>query len=159
MKTDKLFYRIFLSQPSLIAELLPEIPNDCEFEYSAPAVKEKEIRLDGLLTPISDNLDLPIVFLASQMQKDSGFYSRYFSGLFVYLYQYKITRIWRGLLILRNRSQDLGSEATYQALLNSQVKRLYLDNLLTQENLNSNLAILKLIVTPKTEAISKPKVF
>lgn len=59
MKTDKLFYRIFLNQPSLIRELLPEIPEDCQFEYFAPVVKEKEIRLDGLLTPIGDNPHLP----------------------------------------------------------------------------------------------------
>ncbi|MFB2816884.1 DUF2887 domain-containing protein, partial [Umezakia ovalisporum] len=36
MKTDKLFYRIFLTQKSLLAELLPGIPSHCEFEYSAP---------------------------------------------------------------------------------------------------------------------------
>ncbi len=155
MKTDKLFYRIFLSQPSLIAELLSDIPDDCEFEYSAPVVKEKEVRLDGLLTPISDNPNLPLVFLEAQMQKDSEFYSRYFSGLFVYLHQYKVTRFWRGLLILRNRSLDLGSETTYQTLLNSQVQRLYLDDLLTQENLSPNLAILKLVVTSETEAVSQ----
>jgi predicted transposase YdaD len=47
MKTDKLFHRIFLSQPELIAELLSGIPVGCEFEYSAPVVKEKEVRLDG----------------------------------------------------------------------------------------------------------------
>jgi predicted transposase YdaD len=49
MKTDKLFYRIFLSQPDLIAELMPGIPAGCEFDYSAPVVKEREVRLDGLL--------------------------------------------------------------------------------------------------------------
>ena len=155
MKTDKLFYRIFLSQPSLIAELLSDIPEDCEFEYSAPVVKEKEVRLDGLLTPISDNPDLPLVFLEAQMQKDSEFYSRFFCGLFVYLHQYKITRFWRGLLILRDRSQDLGSERPYQGLLNNQVQKLYLDDLLTQENLSPNLAILKLVITPEIEAISQ----
>jgi predicted transposase/invertase (TIGR01784 family) len=155
MKTDKLFYRIFLSQPSIIAELLSDIPEDCQFEYSAPVVKEKEVRLDGLLTPISDNPDLPLVFLEAQMQKDSEFYSRFFCGLFVYLHQYKITRFWRGLLILRDRSQDLGSERPYQGLLNNQVQKLYLDDLLTQENLSPNLAILKLVVTPETEAISQ----
>ncbi|MFM6348921.1 MAG: DUF2887 domain-containing protein, partial [Dolichospermum sp.] len=48
MKTDKLFYRIFLNQPSLIAELIPNIPFDCEFEYNAPVIKETETRLDGL---------------------------------------------------------------------------------------------------------------
>ncbi|MGL5195711.1 MAG: DUF2887 domain-containing protein, partial [Chroococcales cyanobacterium] len=56
MNTDKLFYRIFLNQPSLISELLPGIPPDCEFDYSAPVVKEKEIRLDGLLTPVSPDV-------------------------------------------------------------------------------------------------------
>ena len=155
MKTDKLFYPIFLSQPSLIAELLSDIPDDCQFEYSAPVVKEKEVRLDGLLTPISDNPDLPLVFLEAQMQKDSEFYSRFFCGLFVYLHHYKVTKFWRGLLILRNRSQDLGSERPYQGLLNNQVQKLYLEDLLTQKNLSPNLAILKLVVTPEIEAISQ----
>ena len=154
MKTDKLFYRIFLSEPSLIAELLSDIPEDCQFEYSAPVVKEKEVRLDGVLTPISDDPDLPIIFLEAQMQRDPEFYSRYFSGLFLYLHQYKVTRLWRGLLILRDRNQDLGSVRTYQTLLNEQVQRLYLDDLLTQPDLRPNLAILKLIVAPETEAIS-----
>jgi predicted transposase YdaD len=155
MKTDKLFYRIFLSQPSLIAELLSDIPDDCEFEYSAPVIKEKEIRLDGLLTPIGDRPNLPIIFLEAQMQRDSEFYSRYFAGLFVYLHQYKVKRTWRGLLILNTRNQDLGAESPYQALLNTQVQRLYLQDLLTQENLSPNLALLKLIVTPETEALNQ----
>jgi len=154
MKTDKLFYRIFLSEPSLIAELLSDIPENCQFEYSAPVVKEKEIRLDGVLTPISDNPDLPIVFLKAQMQRDPEFYSRYFSGLFLYLHQYKVTRLWRGLLILRDHNQDLGSARTYQTLLNEQVQRLYLDDLLTETDLSPNLTILKLIVTPETQAVS-----
>jgi predicted transposase YdaD len=79
MKTDKLFYRIFLSQPELIAELLSGIPAGCEFEYSAPVVKEKEVRLDGLLMPKSDDLAVPLVFLEAQMQPDEGFYGRFFA--------------------------------------------------------------------------------
>ncbi|AFZ48586.1 hypothetical protein Cyast_2643 [Cyanobacterium stanieri PCC 7202] len=154
MKTDKLFYRIFLNQPSLISELLPEIPPDCEFDYSAPVVKEKELRLDGLLTPM-DNDDLPLVFLEAQMQKDSDFYSRYFGGIFIYLHQYKVSRHWRGLLILNHRNQDLGSEIPYQDLLNNRVQRLFLSDLLNQENITGNLALLKLIVTPKKQAVSE----
>lgn len=154
MKTDKLFYRIFLNQPSLISELLPEIPPDCEFDYSAPVVKEKELRLDGLLTPM-DNDDLPLVFLEAQMQKDSDFYSRYFGGIFIYLHQYKVSRDWRGLLILNHRNQDLGSEIPYQDLLNNRVQRLFLSDLLNQENITGNLALLKLIVTPKKQAVSE----
>ncbi|MEB3830031.1 DUF2887 domain-containing protein [Phormidium sp. CCY1219] len=152
MKTDKLCYRIFLNQPSLISELLQGIPPDCEFDYSAPVVKEKEIRLDGLLTPVSQDVSLPLVFLEAQMQNDPEFYGRYFAGIFIYLFQYKITRPWQGLLILRSRSLDLGSEIPYQNLLSSSVTRLYLEDLLSVENLSPNLSLLKLVVMPETEA-------
>jgi predicted transposase YdaD len=152
MKTDKLFYRIFLNQPSLISELLPGIPPNCEFDYSAPVVKEKEIRLDGLLTPVSNDVSLPLVFLEAQMQNDTEFYGRYFAGIFVYLHQYKITRPWQGLLILRSRSLDLGSKIPYQSFLYSSVTHLYLEDLLSVENPSPNFSLLKLVVMPETEA-------
>ena len=152
MKTDKLFYRIFLNQPDLIAELIPGIPSDCEFEYSAPVLKEKETRLDGLLTPISNNSDVPLIFLEAQMQRDTKFYSRYFRGIFSYIDQYEISKNWRGLLILLNKRLELGSEIPHRNLLNSQVERLYLEDLLHQDDLSPNLALLRLIVTPKDQA-------
>jgi predicted transposase/invertase (TIGR01784 family) len=151
MKTDKLFYRIFLSQPSLISELLPGVPDDCEFDYSAPVVKEVEVRLDGLLIPLSDDLSLPLVFLEAQMQSDSDFYSRFFAGIYLYLRQYKVDRPWRGLLILKRRNQDLGLEAAYQLHLNEQVQRLYLEDLLPLVNLSPNLAMLRLLILPDLE--------
>ncbi len=155
MKTDKLFYRIFLTQPSLISELIPEIPKDCQFDYNAPVVKEKEFRLDGLLTPLGDDDNVPLIFLEAQMQNDSEFYSRYFGGIFVYIHQYKVKRNWRGLLILNNRNQDLGCEIPHGDLLDKRVQRIFLSDLLTQDNLSLNLATLKLIVTPKNQASSE----
>ena len=152
MKTDKLFYRIFLSQPALISELLPDIPSNCEFDYSSPVVKETELRLDGVLTPLAADLNLPLVFLEAQMQSDPEFYWRFFAELFLYLRQSKTTRPWRGLLILRRRSHDLGSEMPYQILLNTWVQRLYLEDLLPLTDLSPNLALLKLLVTPVQEA-------
>jgi predicted transposase YdaD len=95
------------------------------------------------------------VFLEAQMQKDTEFYSRYFGALFIYIHQYKIKRNWRGLLILNNRNQDLGSEIPYQDLLNNRVQRLFLLDLLNQENLSPNLALLKLIITPENQAVSE----
>ena len=118
------------NQSALISELLPDIPANCEFEYSAPVVKEIELRLDGLLTPISEDLELPLVFIEAQMQGDADFYGRFFAGIFLYLRQYKIARPWRGLLILRRRSQDLGYNSPYQILLDAWVQRLYLENLI-----------------------------
>jgi predicted transposase YdaD len=151
MKTDKLFYRIFLSQPDLISELLPGIPPGCEFEYSAPVVKEREVRLDGLLTPVSDDLSLPLVFLEAQMQSDADFYGRYFGGIYLYLRQYRVNRPWQGLLILNRHSQDLGSEVPYQSQLGTQVQRLYLEDLLPLTEFSTNLAILRLLILPDLE--------
>jgi predicted transposase YdaD len=134
MKTDKLFYRIFLSQPELIAELLSGIPEGCEFDYSAPVVREKEV---------------PLVFLEAQMQSDSGFYGRFFAGLFTYLNQYKVARPWRGLLILQSQTQDLGTAVPYQMELSGGwVQRLYLDDLLPITDLGPNLAMRRLLVLP-----------
>ena len=153
MKTDKLFYRLFLSRPSLISELIPEIPLGSEFTYSAPAIKEKGFAIDGLLTPIGDDPSLPIVFLEAQMQRDSQFYGRYFAEIFLYLYQYEIKKPWYGLLILPNRSQEIGSDIPYDLLLNNQVKQVYLEDLLVLEDLSPNLTILKLLVVDEAKAL------
>ncbi|MFN5239571.1 MAG: DUF2887 domain-containing protein [Aphanizomenon sp.] len=153
MKTDKLFYRIFLNQPGLLAELLPGIPPDCQFDYSAPVIKEQEFRHDGILTPVGNDPNLPIVFLEAQMQPDTDFYGRYFAEIYLYLKQYKIIRPWRGLLILKSRRHDLGSEIPYQFQLDNQVQRLYLQDLLHQNPLSPNLALLQLIILPKTKTI------
>ncbi|MBE9231823.1 DUF2887 domain-containing protein [Cuspidothrix issatschenkoi LEGE 03284] len=151
MKTDKLFYRLFLSQPGLIAELIPEIPKDCEFTYSAPGVKEKGFELDGLLTPVAKDISLPLVFLEAQMQGDPRFYGRYLAEIFLYLYQYNVKQPWYGLLILPNRNEYLGSDIPYQSLLKSQVKRLYLEDLLPLKDLSPNLALLKLLVVDEQD--------
>ncbi|HCQ23435.1 DUF2887 domain-containing protein [Aphanizomenon flos-aquae NRERC-008] len=153
MKTDKLFYRIFLNQPGLLAELLPGIPPDCQFDYSAPVIKEQEFRHDGILTPVGNDPNLPIVFLEAQMQPDTDFYGRYFAEIYLYLKQYKIIRPWRGLLILKSRRHDLGSEIPYQFQLDNQVQRLYLQDLLHQNPLSPNLALLQLIILPKTKTV------
>jgi predicted transposase YdaD len=151
MKTDKLFYRLFLSQPGLIAELIPEIPKDCKFTYSAPGVKEKGFELDGLLTPVAKDISLPLVFLEAQMQGDPRFYGRYLAEIFLYLYQYNVKQPWYGLLILPNRNEYLGSDIPYQSLLKSQVKRLYLEDLLPLKDLSPNLALLKLLVVDEQD--------
>jgi predicted transposase YdaD len=64
----------------------------------------------------------------------------------MYLYQYNVKQPWYGLLILPNRREDLGSDIPYQSLLTSQVKRLYLEDLLPLTDLSANLSLLKLLV-------------
>jgi len=152
MKTDKWFYELFLSQPGMLAELMPGIEKNWEFIYNAPVVKEKEFRLDGVFTPVSNNPIIPMVFAEAQMQSDAGFYGRYFSQLFVYINQYTVKQDWRGLLILRDRSQGLGWEVTYTELLERRVTQLYLSDLREQQELTPNLMLLQLLVTEKDKS-------
>jgi predicted transposase/invertase (TIGR01784 family) len=152
MKTDKWFYQLFLTMPGIIAELIPNIPPDCEFDYIAPVIKEREFRLDGLFIPKSENYDIPLIFLEAQMQSDTGFYGRYFAEIFLYLQQYPEKRPWQGLLILNNRQQYLGETAPYQIILQEQIKCLYLEDLLPRADISPNLALLKLLVLEETEA-------
>jgi predicted transposase YdaD len=152
MKTDKWFYQLFLTMPGIIAELIPNIPPDCEFDYMAPVIKEREFRLDGLFIPQSENRNIPLIFLEAQMQFDTGFYGRYFAEIFLYLQQYPEKRPWQGLLILHNRQQYLGESVPYQVLLREQVKCLYLEDLLPRADISPNLALLKLLVLEEAEA-------
>ena len=152
MKTDKWFYQLFLTMPGIIAELIPNIPPDCEFDYIAPVIKEREFRLDGLFVPQSESGNIPLIFLEAQMQSDTGFYGRYFAEIFLYLQQYPEKRPWQGLLILHNRQQYLGESVPYQVILREQVKCLYLEDLLLRADISPNLALLKLLVLEEAEA-------
>jgi predicted transposase YdaD len=149
---SKWFYELFLSQPGMLAELMPGIEENWEFVYNAPVVKEKEFRLDGVFTPVSNNPMIPMVFAEAQMQSDAGFYGRYFSQLFVYINQYTVKQDWRGLLILRDRNQGLGWEVPYTELLERRVTQLYLSDLREQQELTPNLMLLQLLVTEKDKS-------
>jgi predicted transposase/invertase (TIGR01784 family) len=152
MKTDKWFYELFLSQPGMLVELVPGIKPDWEFIYGSPVVKEKEFRLDGVFTPVSDDPTVPIVFVEAQMQSDSRFYGRYFAEVFTYLAQYEISHRWQGLLILRSRRQYFGAELSYDRLLDQQVTRLYLSDLKKRQGLGGNLALLQLLVVDQEKS-------
>jgi predicted transposase YdaD len=146
VKTDKLFYQLFLTQPEFLADLVPGIPADCAYEYSAPVLKDSEFRLDGLLLPQSGNPEAPLIFVEAQMQPDSRFYGRYFAEIYLYLYQYEVQRPWRGLVILQSRQQALGSDVPYGDLASGRVQLIFLQDLLGQSDLPPALALLQLIV-------------
>ncbi|MBE9175098.1 DUF2887 domain-containing protein [Synechocystis salina LEGE 06155] len=152
MKTDKWFYELFLSQPGMLAELIPGIEANWEFAYSAPVIKEREFRLDGLFKPLLDNPLIPLVFAEAQMQTDFTLYGRYFAEIFLYLEQYQVENTWRGLLILQNREQKLGPNLPYEDLLEQRITKLYLSDLQNQQGLQSNFALLQLLVLDQEES-------
>jgi len=75
--SDKLFYWLFQQhaerlQP-LVAGLLPQMEG---YVFSAPVLKEREYRLDGLFLPPADQPELPTLILEAQMAADPGFLLR-----------------------------------------------------------------------------------
>ncbi|MBD2551440.1 DUF2887 domain-containing protein [Microcystis elabens FACHB-917] len=60
MASDKLFYFLFQSNPDLILRWLQDLPADAGgYRFSAPVLKEREYRLDGLFSPPEQRADLP----------------------------------------------------------------------------------------------------
>jgi predicted transposase YdaD len=152
VKTDKWFYELFLSQPGMLAELLPGVDVSWHFSYSSVVVKEKEFRFDGIFTPLSDDPTIPMVFAEAQMQTEENFYRRFFAEIFLYLEQYKVCRPWRGLLIFPSRGFNFGPESLYQELLDQRVTRLYLGELREQRQLSPNLTLLQLLATDQEQS-------
>jgi hypothetical protein len=56
--SDKLFYWLFQNRPDRILSLLDALPADAGgYRFSAPALKEREYRLDGLFLPPPERPD------------------------------------------------------------------------------------------------------
>ena len=75
--SDTLFYWLFQQhaerlQP-LVATLLPRMEG---YVFSAPVLKEREYRLDGLFLPPADQTEWPALILEAQMAADPGFLLR-----------------------------------------------------------------------------------
>ena len=62
--SDKLFYWLFQQRAErlqpLVASLLPRMEG---YVFSAPVLKEREYRLDGLFLPPADQPELPALIL------------------------------------------------------------------------------------------------
>jgi predicted transposase YdaD len=66
--SDKLFYWLFQNHPDRILELQRDLPAEAGgWRFSAPVVKEREHRLDGLFQPPASQPELPVVLLEAQM--------------------------------------------------------------------------------------------
>ena len=151
MKTDSIFYRLFQTFPQSFFDLLnlpPETVN--AYQFSSVEVKQLAFRLDGVFLP--DNIHDPIYFVEVQFQKDEGFYSRFFSEIFLYLYQSDLSNNWQGVVIYPNRRVETEQISRYTELLNvERVKRFYLDELSKIESVG--IQTLKLVVEPEQNAI------
>ncbi|PNW39669.1 UNVERIFIED_CONTAM: hypothetical protein BEN50_15230 [Euhalothece sp. KZN 001] len=154
MKTDDIFYQIFQKSPGLAFELMGETP-PCEYQFRAQEVKSFGFRTDGLMFPRSTNPNHPIILLEAQMQPDPQLYYRILNELTTYLRQYQPPNPWRVIVLYPERSVERVIPQMDQILAFCRLQRFYLNELPEQVSLGQE--ILKLIVTPQTEAETKAK--
>jgi predicted transposase YdaD len=151
MKTDKLFYRLFQTQPELALELVgmpPPYPKG--YVHRALEVKETSFRLDGILHPPQG--PWPHIFWEAQFREDTSFYSRWLASIFICLHREHI-HAWRGLVLLPDRSLNVGDPAPYAVLLEQGIiQRVYLEDLRRTEPPSWGVALISLIGAPENQA-------
>jgi hypothetical protein len=69
------------------------------YSFSAPVLKEREYRLDGLFLPPPDRPELPALILEAQMASDPLFYRRLYAETARLLQQQATIRHWQVLVI------------------------------------------------------------
>jgi predicted transposase/invertase (TIGR01784 family) len=106
MKTDTLFYRLFQRWPKIALELLDLEYLSESYRFGSEEIKQTAFRLDGLLTPVEDNTEQPLIFVEVQYQSDSDFYDRFFSEITLYLRLHKPSHPWLALVIYPERSTE-----------------------------------------------------
>ncbi|NES03150.1 MAG: Rpn family recombination-promoting nuclease/putative transposase [Okeania sp. SIO2F4] len=159
MKTDSIFYRLFLEMPGIYFQLIGQSPTLANsYQFRSVEIKQTAFRLDGVLVPNTESSTTPIHFGEVQMQKDTAFYRRFFAEIFLYLYQYEETKHWQALVVFRNRKIEPEETQPYQPLLNSSnVTRIYLEDLGDEAYENLGLGIVKLIVEDQARAVQQAK--
>jgi predicted transposase YdaD len=124
--SDKLFYWLFQQhaeriQP-LVAELLPRMEG---YVFSAPVLKEREYRLDGLFLPPADQPELPALILEAQMAADPGFLLRLYAETGRLLQQQdrhgRPIRHWRAVVICPSRDLNFGDPTPVQEFVDRRV--------------------------------------
>lgn len=122
MLTDKLFYWLFQSQPDRILALLQGLPADAAgYRFTAPVLKQREYRLDGLFLPPPERPDLPAVILEAQMAPDPGFLLRVYAESARFLQQEEWTQAWQVVVICPQRNLDFGDPSPVQEFVEQRI--------------------------------------
>ncbi|NEO56375.1 MAG: Rpn family recombination-promoting nuclease/putative transposase [Okeania sp. SIO3B5] len=160
MKTDSIFYQIFLNFPTIFFELINQPNTNTQtYEFTSREVKQLSFRLDGLFLPTDNNPNKPFYLVEVQFQPDDNLYYRLFAELFLFLRQYQPPNPWQVVVIYPSRSIEREQDRHFGNILaSSQVQRIYLDEL--EETVSGSLGIrvVKLVVIkPENQAINLAK--
>jgi predicted transposase/invertase (TIGR01784 family) len=130
MRTDTIFYELFLTFNTLLFELIERPLTEAgAYEFASLEVKAKAFRFDGIFMP--NVLDKPIYFVEVQFQNNPDFYWELLAEIHMYLNQYKPEQDWKAVAIFAKRSYDVSSLTLYQqeVIASGRILRIYLDEL------------------------------
>ncbi len=121
--SDKLFHWLFQHQPDRILPLLPDLPADARgYRFSAPVLKEREYRLDGLFLPPPERPELPALILEAQMAADAGFLRRLYAETARLLQQEPGIERWRVVVLCPSRQLHFGDPAPVAEFVEQRVQ-------------------------------------
>jgi predicted transposase YdaD len=121
--SDKLFYWLFQNQPDRILPLLPDLPADARgYRFSAPVLKEREYRLDGLFLPPPERPELPALILEAQMAADGGFLRRLYAETARLVQQEPSIERWRVVVLCPSRHLHFGDPAPVAEFVEKRVQ-------------------------------------
>jgi len=153
--SDKLFYWVFQRRPDRILELLPELAaGGGGYRFSAPVLKERERRLDGLLQPpdaIGEQPPQPAVILEAQMQADQGFLRRLYAESAMLIEQEAQIEHWRVVVLCPNRKLNFGRPLAVAEFLRERVQWIELEPAATDPTAPPLLRALALLVQPEEQ--------
>ena len=157
MSTDRLFYVLLQSAPSIVLELL-NMPDSQSYKFEAIEVKEAAFRFDGVLRPDTESAEQPTIFVEVQFQKDAVFYHRLFSEIFLFLKQNPQVQYWQAIVLFEKQSRETGKQQPFRLLLDSpQVHRVYLSDLQQAPSNSVGIGIIQLLTAKPNNAITKAK--
>ena len=152
MLSDKLFFWLFQNQPDRIVSLCGDLPVDAGgYSFTAPVLKEREYRLDGLFRPAADRPDLPALILQAQMAPDPGFLRRLYAESARLLQQEPSIHHWQVVVITPSRRLNFGSPEPVAEFLEHRVHWVELQRERWQEPVPLLQRLLALLLEPEKE--------
>jgi predicted transposase/invertase (TIGR01784 family) len=155
VKTDSLFYQIFLRFPDSFFDLIGQPQQQAaNYQFTSQEVKQLSFRLDGLFMPLREDIQQPLYLVEVQFQPDDTLYYRLFAELFLFLKQYQPPHPWQIVVIYPHRGVEREQSLHFGEILNlSSVRRIYLDELPYGDNPSLGIGVIKLVVESETAAV------
>jgi predicted transposase/invertase (TIGR01784 family) len=150
MRTDTIFYQLFLTFHSLLFELLGQpLAEADDYQFTSEEIKEKAFRFDGIFIPNCE--DKLIYFVEVQCQPKPDFYWELLAEINIYLNQFKPVQDWKAVALFADRRFEVKNLTPYQQeLVNSdRIIRIYLDELPTG---SIGVGLIQLIVAQESQA-------